>query len=77
MKIIPKRIISGHRLMFFLVAMVSFLAKNLTDFLIFESFIDGYMLIESIEDIVTSYCFIFSSSSVYCSYDAWTMEKHE
>ena len=73
-EIIPKRMISRHRLVVFLIAVVSFFAKYLTAFLIFESFIDGYMLITSTEDIVTLSLFIFSSSNLSFRLDAWTME---
>ena len=47
-----------------LVADVSFLAKNLTDFLIVESLIDWYMFIESTGAAITLSLFIFSSSSL-------------
>ena len=50
--------------MVFLVASVSFLAKNLTSFLIVDSFIDKYMLIAPIDAIVTLSLFNFSSSSL-------------
>ena len=40
-------------LMVFLVAAVSFLAKNITVFLIDEILTDRYMLIASTDDIVT------------------------
>ena len=39
--------------MAFLVAAVSVISKNLTVFSIFESYIDGYMLIASTDYIVT------------------------
>ena len=45
---------SRHRLAVFLVASASFLADNLIAFLIVESLIDGHMLIESTDDIITS-----------------------
>ena len=62
MELIPKQISSRHRLMVLLVVAVSFIAKNLTDFLIVESFIEGYMLIASTDAIVTSSLFTSSSS---------------
>ena len=73
-ELIPKRIISRHRLTVFLVAAVSFLVNNFTAFLIVDSFIDEYMLIASTGAIVTLYICIFSSSSLYVRSDAWTME---
>ena len=63
--------------MFFLVAAVSFLAKNITAFLSVESFIEGYMLIASTDDIVTSYLFTFSYSSISFRSVAWTMKMRE
>ena len=45
--------------MIFLVAAVIFLANNLTSFFIVESFIDGYMLIASTDDIVALSLFIY------------------
>ena len=63
--------------MVFLVAVVIFLANNLTVFLIVESLIDGYMLIASTDAIVNSSLFTFSSSSIYFRLDAWTMETRE
>ena len=50
--------------MVFLVAVLSFLANNISAFLIVESFIKGYMLISSTDAIVASYLFISSSSSL-------------
>ena len=61
----------------FLVAMVSFLAKNLTVFLIFASLIEGYMLIASTDAIVTPSLFKSNYLSLYSRSDAWTMETHE
>ena len=43
----------------FLFAAVSFIANNLTDFLIVEIFIEGYMLIASTDAIVTSSLFTY------------------
>ena len=63
--------------MVFLVAAVSFLAKNITAFLIVESFIDGYMLIASTDAIVASSLFTFSSSSHSFRSDDSTMETRE
>ena len=63
--------------MVFLVAMVSVLAKNLTAFLIFASLIEGYMLIESTDTIVTSSLTNFLSSTLSFRSEAWTMEKRE
>ena len=59
-----------------LVAVVSFLAKNLTAFFIVESLIEGYMLIASNEAIVIFSFFNTSSSSLYFRLDAWTMDMH-
>ena len=61
----------------FLVAVVSFLAKNLTVFLIVEILIKGYTLISSTEAIVISSLFNSSSSGLYFRSDAWTMETRE
>ena len=63
-ELIPKQMSSRHRLTVFLAAAVSFLAKNITTFLIFESLIYGYMLIVSTDAIFTSSIFIFSYSSL-------------
>ena len=73
MELIPKRISSRHRLTFFLVVAVSFIAKNLTEFLIVESFIEGYMLIASTDAIVTLSLFTSSSPSLSFRSDAWTI----
>ena len=73
-ELILKRMSSSHRLMVFLVAAVSFFAKNFTDFLIVDICIDGYMLIALTDAIVTLSLFIFSSSSVSFWSDSWTME---
>ena len=59
--------------MVFLVAAVSFLVKNITAFLIVESFIYRYMLIASTDDIVTFSLFTFSCSSLSLMLDAWTI----
>ena len=67
MELITNRMSSRHRLMVFLVAEASFIANNLTAFLIVESLIDGYMLIASTDDIVTLSLFTYSSSSLYFS----------
>ena len=77
MEFSPKRMISRHRLMFFLVDMVGSLAKNLTAFLIFESLIEGYILKASTDAIVTSYFFTSFFSSLSFRSDAWTMETRE
>ena len=50
--------------MVFLVATVSFIAQNITAFLIVESFIEGYMLIASTDAIVTLSLFTSSSSDL-------------
>ena len=63
--------------MVFLVSAVSFLPKNLTDFLVVVSLIDGYMLIASTKSIFTLSLYIFSSSSLSFRSDAWTMEMRE
>ena len=52
-----------HRLMFFLVAAASFLAKNLAAFLIVESLLEGYMFIASTDAILTLFLFTSSYSS--------------
>ena len=62
MDLIPKRMSSRHRLMVFLVAAVSFIADNLTAFLIVEILIKGYMLIASTDAIVTSSIFTYRIS---------------
>ena len=63
--------------MIFLVAAVSFLAKNITSSLIVESFIDRYLLIVSTDDFVTFSIFNFNPSSLYFRLDAWTMETRD
>ena len=63
--------------MVFLVAAVIFLAKNLTAFLIVESFIEGYMLIASTDTIVTLSLFISSYSSLPFRSDDWTIDARE
>ena len=63
--------------MVFLVSLVSFLAKYLTAFLIVASLIDGYMLIASVDAIVTSSLSTPNSSSLYFNLEAWTMESRE
>ena len=63
--------------MVFLVAAVSFLAKNLTDFLIVASLIEGYMLIAFSDAIVTPSLFNSDYSSIsFRSYD-WIMDTRE
>ena len=64
MEVILNRMSSRHRLMVFLVAAVSFLADNITDFLIFEILIEGYMLIASTDAIVTSSIFTYRISGL-------------
>ena len=49
---IPKKVNSRHILIFLLVAVVSFLANNITSFFIVDSLIEGYMLIASTQAIV-------------------------
>ena len=66
-----------HKLMVFLVAAVSFLGDNITDFFIVVILIDRYTIIASNESIFTSSIFIFGSSSIYLRMDAWTMETCE
>ena len=77
MDIILKCMSSKKRLIVFLVSLLSFLAKNLTAFLIVASFIDGYMLIASTDAIVNSSIYNPSSSSRSFQSEAWTMEYHE
>ena len=74
MELIPKRMSSKHILVVFLVAVVSFLVKNLTAFLIVEILIEGYMLIASTETIVSSYLFTSISSSLSFRLDSWMNE---
>ena len=62
---------SRHKLIVFLVAAVSFLTKNLTTFLIVESFIEGCILIASTDDIVSLSLFTSSSSSLSFRSYAW------
>ena len=76
-ELILERMSSIHMLIIFLVTAVCFLANNLTDFLIFESFIDRYMLVVLTYTIVTLSLFIFSSSSLSFNSDAWMMETRE
>ena len=54
MELTPNRMNSRKILMVFLVATVSFLKNNLTDFLIVDCLIEGYVLIASTDAIVTS-----------------------
>ena len=68
---------SKHRLIVFLVSLVSFLAKNLTAFFILASMIEGYILIASTDAIIASYFFNTVSSSVSFRSDTWTMELRE
>ena len=56
--LIPNRMSSRKILMVLLVAAVRFLAKNITDFLIVASLIEGYMLIASTDAIATPFLFI-------------------
>ena len=63
--------------MVFLVAAVSFLAKNITAFLIVERFFGSYILIASTYDIFASSLFTFSSSSHSFRSDDSTMETRE
>ena len=77
MEIIPNQMSSRHKLMVFLVAAVSFLANNLTTFLVFESFIEGFILIASTDDILSLSLFSYSSSSFYFMLDAWTVGTWE
>ena len=63
--------------MVFLVATVSFLANNLTAFLVVESLIEGYMAISPTYAIVTLSILNSSSSSISFRLDAWTMETSE
>ena len=70
MELIPKRMSSRHKLIVFLVAAVSFLAKNLNTFLTVESFIKGCMLIAPNNNIVTLSIFNSSSSSLSFRSDA-------
>ena len=68
---------SRQRLVLLLVAAVSFIAKNLTSFLTVASFIEGYILIASTDDIVTPSLFISNYLSLSFRLDAWTMETLE
>ena len=77
MDIIAKRISSWHRLMVFLVSVVSFLLKNLTAVFIFNSLINRYTLIESTDNIVTFSLSFFNFSNIPFRSEAWTMEKRE
>ena len=71
MELIPKRMISRHILVVFLVAVVIFIVKNITAFLIVESLIEGYMLIASTDTIVSSYFFTSNSASLYFRLNYW------
>ena len=55
---------SSNKSTIFLVAAVSFLANNITALLIVDSFIIGYTIIESNDDIVTLSLSTFISSSL-------------
>ena len=55
--------------MVLLVAAVSFLATNLTAFLIFEILFEGYILIESTDAIITPY--LFKSNFSILSFRLW------
>ena len=77
MEITPKRESSRHRLIAFLFAAVNFLANDLTDSCIVDIPIEGYTLIASNDDIVTSSIFTYSSSSLSFRLDDWVMETRE
>ena len=63
--------------MVFLVSAVSFLAKNLTTFLIVASLMDGYIMIASNDAIVTLSLFIFNYSIISFRSDDWTIKTRE
>ena len=75
--LIPKQMRSRQRLIVFLVAVVSFLEKNITAFLIVDRLMDGYMVKESTDDIVTLYLFILNFSSLSFRSDSWKMVTHK
>ena len=56
--------------MVFLVAAVMFLVNNLAAFLVFVSFIEGYMLIASTNDIITPSLLNYNSPSLSFRSDA-------
>ena len=63
--------------MVFLVAAVSFLANNITVFLVAAILIEGYMLIAYTYSIFTPSIFNYNSSKLYFRSDDWTMETRE
>ena len=63
--------------MVFLVDAVSFIANNLTSFLIVDILIEGYILISSTDATVSPYLFIYNYSSLSFRLDAWAMDTHE
>ena len=65
---------SRHRLIFFLVDVVSFILNNLTAFFIIESFTEGCMLIASTDNIVTLSIFTSSSSGLSFRSDAYVTQ---
>ena len=77
MDLIQKRMSSRHKLMVFLVAGVSVLENNITNYLIVDSFINGYMLTASTDTIFTSCLFTFRSSSISFRSGTWTIETRE
>ena len=69
--------ISKNKLIIFLVAAVDFQEEKFTAFMIVASLIDGYMLTQSTDAIVTVSLFISNGSSLYFRSDAWTMAKYQ
>ena len=63
--------------MVFLIAVVSFLANNLTAFLIVVILVEGHVLIASTEAIIIPSLFYYNFSSLYFKSDAWIMETRE
>ena len=66
-----------QRLMVFLVVEVSFIDHNLTAFLIAFFGGEGYILITSTDDIFPLSLLNCSSSSLYLTSNAWTIETRE
>ena len=63
--------------MVFLVAAVSFLANNITVFLVAAILIEGYILIASTDAIFTQSLFNSNCSSLSFRSGAWNMETRE
>ena len=76
MELIPKQMRSNHRLIVFLVAVVTLLENNPNTFLIVMSLIEGYILAASTYDFVTTSILISNFSRLSFRSDACTMVTH-